>query len=519
MGEDYEPKKTALAQVSADVMVADTMGGRMHVRWDETAQATPHGQIVFFAEFLATAGVFDRWVQGCPLHYSSPNASRSRDVLGTLMLGILAGSKRYAHIAGIRGDAVAAKALGLRGMVSEDSVRRALAAMPPDASDAWMRQSLMASVRQALDRPWVLDIDATIKPLYGRQEGAELGYNPHKPGRPSHVLHTFWIGNLRLVLDAVLTSGKQHSSGHAKAAMGRLLDELGDQAPALVRGDCGYGNGNEDIIELCEQREQPYLLRLRKTANVKRLIQRLFKREDWTRAGEASQGWQAIEDELRLSGWSKTRRVVVLRRRIKHDLALTAGKGRADDDQLVLALPYDEVQDSAQVWEYTVLVTNAPYELTAIGQLYRDRCDCENGFDELKNQWGWGGFTTQDMHRSQITARAVALVYNWWSWYVRAANPQARREALTSRPLLLAAVGRTASHGGQTMLYLTPMHAEVGLIKSMIANVHAAIQHVKAAAEQLPKIDRWQALLAYICQRIVGQFALPAPPPALAGQG
>lgn len=104
-------------------------------------------------------------------------------------------------------------------------------------------------------------------------------------------------------------------------------------------------------------------------------------------------------------------------------------------------------------------------------------------------------------------------------WYVRAANPQARREALTSRPLLLAAVGRTASHGGQTTLYLTPMHAEVGLIKSMIANVHAAIRHVKAAAEQLPKLDRWQALLAYICQSIVDQFALPAPPPALAAQG
>ena len=506
-----------LAQASEQAMVVDTMGGRMHVRWDDTAHATPHGQLVFFAEFLATAGVFDRWVQDCPLHYSSPNASSARDVLGTLMLGILAGSKRYAHIAGVRGDAVAARALGLRGMVSEDTVRRALAAMQPEASEPWMRQALIASVREALDRPWVLDMDATIKPLYGRQEGAEVGYNPHKPGRPSHVLHTFWVGNLRLVLDAVLTSGKQHSSGHAKAAMGRLLDELGDKAPALVRGDCGYGN--EDIIDVCEQRGLRYLLRLRKTANVKRLIERLFRREDWTRATDASQGWQAIEDELRLSGWSQARRVVVLRRRIKHDIALKA-KGRDKHaDQLVLALPHDEVQDHAQVWEYTVLVTNAQYDIAAIGQLYRDRCDCENGFDELKNQWGWGGFTTQDMHRSQLTARTVALVYNWWSWYVRAANPQARREALTSRPLLLAAVGRAAHSGNQTTLYLTPMHAEVGLIKSMIANVHAAIQHVRQAAEQLPTIDRWATLLAYICRRIVGQIGLPIPPPRLAATG
>ncbi len=523
MSEADDAKKTALAQAGEEAMVVDTMGGRVHVRWDETAQATPHGQIVFFAEFLGTAGVFDRWVQDCPLHYSSPNASRPRDVLGTLMLGILAGAKRYAHIAGVRGDAVAAKALGLRGMVSEDSVRRALAALAPEASEPWMRGALMSSVRQALDRPWVLDLDATIKPLYGHQEGAEVGYNPHKPGRPSHVLHTFWVGNLRLVLDAVLSSGKRHSSGHGKAAMARLLDELGEQAPALVRGDCGYGF--EDIIDVCEQRDLRYLLRLRKTANVKRLIERLFRRQDWTRATEASQGWQAIEDELRLSGWSKARRVVVLRRRIQHDIAVTAKaaakkRGQPEaNEQFVLALPHDQVQDNAQVWEYTVLATNLTYDLAAIGQLYRDRCDCENGFDELKNQWGWGGFTTQDMHRSQVSARAVALVYNWWSWYVRAAHPQARREALTSRPLLLAAVGRATHSGNQTTLYLTPMHAEAGLIKSMIANVHAALQHVKAAAEQLPKLDRWRLLLAYICQRIVEQIGLPTPPPTLAAPG
>jgi len=510
MGESNEPMKSALAQASEQAMVAQTLGGRMHVRWDETTAATPHGQIVFFAEFLAAAGVFGRWVDDCPLRYDSPNASSARDVLGTLMLGILAGAKRYAHIAGVRGDAVAAQALGMSGIVSEDSVRRALKAMPQEASEAWMTSALMDSVRAALDRAWVLDLDVTIKPLYGHQQGAERGYNPHKPGRPSQALHTYWIGNLRLVLDAELHAGKQHTSRHGLAGLERVLDELGDRAPALVRGDCGFGN--EDTLAVCERRNLPYLMRLRQTANVKRLIERLFGRAGWTRASEASQGWQAIEDTLKLSGWSRARRVVVLRRRMKHDLALTA---QAADGQLMLALPHDSLEQAGQLWEYTVLVTNAEYELGAIGQLYRDRCDCENGFDELKNQWGWGGFTTHDMQRSQITARAVALIYNWWSWYVRAANPQARREALTSRPLLLAAVGRAVNHAGQTLLYLTPMHAEVGLIKSMIANVHAAIAHVRRAAEQLPGIDRWAELLAYICRRIVGQSTLPIPPPAL----
>ena len=63
------------------------------------------------------------------------------------------------------------------------------------------------------------------------------------------------------------------------------------------------------------------------------------------------------------------------------------------------------------------------------------------------------------------------------------------------------------------------MHAEAGLIKSMITNVHAATSHVRRAAEQLSKLDRWRALVAYICQRIVGQMALPIPPPALTAPG
>ena len=78
---------------------------------------------------------------------------------------------------------------------------------------------------------------------------------------------------------------------------------------------------------------------------------------------------------------------------------------------------------------------------------------------------------------------------------------------------------RVELSGNQTTLYPTPMRAEASLIKSMIANVHADIQHGKAIAEQLPKLDRWRVLLAYICERIVGQIGLPTPPPVLSAPG
>ena len=38
------------------------------------------------------------------------------------------------------------------------------------------------------------------------------------------------------------------------------------------------------------------------------------------------------------------------------------------------------------------------------------------------------------IERCALTARAVALIYNWWSWYVRLAHPKTRLEAITSRP-------------------------------------------------------------------------------------
>ena len=79
------------------------------------------------------------------------------------MLAILAGHKRYAHITALRGDAVAAQALGMRRVISEDAMRRALARMDEEQSRKWLRPALMRSVSDVLDRPWILDIDATIK--------------------------------------------------------------------------------------------------------------------------------------------------------------------------------------------------------------------------------------------------------------------------------------------------------------------------------------------------------------------
>lgn len=80
-------------------------------------------------------------------------------------------------------------------------------------------------------------------------------------------------------------------------------------------------------------------------------------------------------------------------------------------------------------------------------------------------------------------------------------------------------MGKAASHANQTALYLTPLHGRVDVPKRLIANIGAALQHVKAAAEQFKNLDRWDHLLRYISDRIAPVIGPPKPPAALPATG
>jgi hypothetical protein len=513
-------------QQSGDLRVA-TPGGVFQVRWDENASASALGQLAFFGEFLQVPELFQRWVESCPLEYSSPNAPQVCDVLGTWLLSILDGQRRYAHINGLRGDAVAPQILGMTRIISDESLRRALKALAPsigknatederltaqaqlDKSTAWMDVALRESTFDALSTDWILDCDVTVKLLYGNQDGAEIGYNPTKPGRPSHNIHTYWVANLRLVLDAEVKGGKTQPAKYSLPGLMRLLKALPpEKRPKLVRGDSAFGN--DPVMTELESIDQKYLTKLRQTVGVKRLIERNWSRQDWQDVG---QGSEAVEAQLKLAGWAHARRVVVVRSAPKAKPASVQGvTNKKEKRQKNFAF---EDADPVKRWDYAVLVTNSNYELKAIGQLYRDRADCENGFDELKNQWGWGGYTTQDLERCNLSARAVALIYNWWSWYVRLANPATRLEAITSRPLLLAGVARLTAHAGQSRLFLTLTHSAGDVIKAMVANVRKGLDIILTTAPQLTKRERWTALVRYIVEKIIATKPKNYAPPAL----
>ena len=327
MGEAKLKRLRALESVMPSAV--QTAGGRVQVRWETESAATPMGQLAYFIEFLTLTGLWTRWQESYPLVYASPNAPSKAEILGTWTLSILAGHRRYAHVAAIRCDGVNPGLLGMRKVISEDALRRALAVTPGIEGVAWLDQHLNESVAALLDAPWILDIDTTVKPLYGKQEGAVVSYNPKKPGRPSHTYHTYLMAGLRLVVGAEVRAGNEHS-----------------------------------------------------------------------------------------------------------------------------------------------------------------------------------GSPTHDLHRCQLSARAVALIYNWWSLFVRLANPQARREAITSRPWLMSSVGRKTEHAGQTTITLTGLHAEFAKARDALMRVSALLQGwTIRAAEQFNPSTVW----SLVCDHLKRVLAAIAP--------
>lgn len=81
--------------------------------------------------------------------------------------------------------------------------------------------------------PAILDTDTTVKCLYGKQEGAVVGYNPQKKGRPSHNYHSCFMGNTRLALTVEVNPGNHQAASHPCGTIFvAILPRVGGQSEA-----------------------------------------------------------------------------------------------------------------------------------------------------------------------------------------------------------------------------------------------------------------------------------------------
>ena len=267
-----------------------------------------------------------------------------------------------------------------------------------------------------------------------------------------------------------------------------------------------------------EERGLPYLFKLRHTPKVKALVKTMMVQGAlWQDCGD---GWQALESSLQLKGWTHERRVILVRENpSRAPIALEGKTPRGKDRQGQLLHAQGEGWDAqATPWsgKIAVLVTSldpGAFPAQAMPKQYRDRADAENSFDELKNQWGWGGFTSRKLGSSRLMANLVALFYNWWNLYVRFFDEEHHREAIRSRPMLMQGVGRQVQSGGQRTVKVSILHEKQDCITRAVTQISKELQQIRSITEQWNSTQCWTLLLTRLFRRWLGGKWLPGLPP------
>ena len=479
---------------AAGVRTIETLGGDYALKWDDETQMSVNAHAALLSQFAKAGGFFDRLVNTCPMKLKSNNAPEVRDLIATVMVSMVNGATRFRHFDRLHGDTATAELFGIERFMSCDSVRRNFASIPEDKALPWAWRENLHLLQDVLAEDYIADLDPTVKPLYGRQEGAELGYNPSKPGRPSHCYHTLCIAKLRLPLAVVVHPGNETSGTHSRSMLTEyLLFVSAVKKPRLVRGDVSFGN--ESVVGDCEAADVRYLFKVKRSASVRRVFRELLSEAGAWRA--SSEGWQCAEREVRLDSWNKSRRMVFARRPAEKMPKRKKNSPQRKFSQLDipgLELVDATDEDYADGYEWYALVTDLDMDARDILPLYRERGDCENIFDEMKNQWGWGGFTAHALKQTALFAGLSVIAANLWNVFTRLGDDGTHREAVTSRPLLQSCIARLSRHArrGIVTIYTATSEKARGIYRAISAFLSKV-----ATASQLSVEERRNLIIAY----------------------
>jgi len=444
----------------------ETAGGRVRLSMTDDA-LTPFGGIVPWAAFTRHTGIVEALAQDCPVKRTSPNAAPVYDILQSFMLTALTDGRRFSHIERLREDPTIPELFGMEEVVGDDTVRRFFKSVNPTIGAEWVARHLKPMWR-ALPDQIILDWDSTVQTKYGHQEGAQVGYNPTKPGRRSFHPLLAVVARTRLCPSYHFRSGDTVTSTGWKESMEDARRWLGERSVWLNRGDIGLGQ--DAVMKWHEQApDRPkFLFKLKLTKKVRAALHQVPE-ANWQ--GPSNEGaWQVAEGRLQLTGWQQPRRVVFSRR-------------------LQGEVPAER---SGEFWsrnkhEFAVYVTSLPecYNAWQIQQLYRERADAENVFDELKNQWGFNGFSAKARATTELAARLLLVVYNLWTLFVRFIVPHQHTEAKRGRRWFLVIAGRLVQSGRQKEVQISVSGGWAEQLRDGFIRLH---EWIRSTAPQLKTV-------------------------------
>ena len=315
------------------------------------------------------------------------------------IVSIWCGASRFAHADTVRMDRALTRLFGWERAAGQRSIVRLFQRFDMARNEWVQRQAYrwLFSQMTALKRI-TLDLDSTVLPRYGTQEGAARGYNPGRRGRPSHHPLMAFIAEARMVANFWLRPGNVSSAHNVQQFLESTLDHLGDMQVGLLRADSGFFS--QSFLRTLEAKAIHYIIAARLT---RPLQQKLYQAKGWW---AVAKGIELTEISYQCASWDRPRRLVVVRQAI-------AERGHAPGKVLSLFADDTDIQG----WRYGAFATSLELSNLEVWRLYRGRADCESRIKELKSDFGLNAFNLGSFYATEAALGFAMLAYNLMSLF------------------------------------------------------------------------------------------------------
>ena len=361
---------------------------------------THFGGIYFFHEFLRVLQFRNFLTQHLRYPRRNYRYSLSQTVLA-LVYPIVLGLDRIETASFLRANGTFQYLTGLPSFPDPQTLRRFLRRDPLRFWEQLHRANDRV-LQEFIHRPkhrsrLIFDLDSTVVTVFGKQDGAEVGYNPRYRGKRSYNPLLCLEANSSFFWDAELRSGNAGTWEGSPS----LLETSFVNVPLEIRelrfrADAGFGY--DPVFKALEAHGADYAVVARLTASLKHLLPGL-------RYAPANTLWECAEGEFRAHGWRQTRRIVVARRAMEKE----------DPQPTLFAMGR---------YVYRAWVTNLALTPAGVWHFYDGRAAMEPRIHELREDFALRKIPTASFEANALYLEVIRLAYNLVGIFQRMCLPE-----------------------------------------------------------------------------------------------
>ena len=457
-------------------------GRRLEVTYTDKPVSGWDG-LIAIKRFFDRLCINDLLKQCLPDGRTSPNRIPVIDIATALIVNILIGGERFAHVAKMRKDDVLQTMFGIKRMPSAMTLTRYFGGFVRSQVE-YMGQILNKFTINRLGdsiNGMTLDLDSTVLGRFGIQEGSLKGYNPHRHGRPSHHPLLAMLAEAKVVLNSWLRSG---NTGSARGVCEFLSETLALLPNSIklhaVRADSGFYI--KEFLNFLENKQLSYAI----VAKMNRHLQlEILHLKDWRKFGR---GLDVADFQYKAIGWEKARRVIVIRKELNER---PDARGRK-----LFYLPG---------YVFQAIVTTSILPAEEVWRFYNGRADCENRIKELKYDFNVDGFCLQSFDGTEAVFRLNCFLFNLLSDFkcnVLEKNKLPQLSTLRTNVFVIgAAIG---ADGRKSVLRLGLRNRRRQFFQHLLNTIDSLISTVAQFLNQLKSLEKqsrpWRLRARHSCQ-------------------